>query len=117
MDLHMTRGLEVTRLIGAVAAPDRGPRGLLARRNSGFVTGAGAVELGAIERGHAVGVCLDVSGPLQQSHVFLQVPHHSPCPGATVFIAGFAVASSSERAHLCGCVVHFAHRLKPSYRR
>ena len=73
LDLHVSPGLAITQLIGSVAALDRGPQGLLARVGSGLLHSNNAVELNIVERGQAVGVCLDVAAPLAQPHAHVQV--------------------------------------------
>lgn len=73
MDIHISRGLEVTQLIGSVAALDRGPSGLIAKGASGFLHGNEAVELNVIERGQAVGVCIDVVQPMMHPAAYIQV--------------------------------------------
>ena len=73
MDVHTSKGLEVTQLIGSVAALDRGPSGLIARGSGGLMHSNEAVELNVIERGQAVGICMDVVEPLTRPFAHVQV--------------------------------------------
>ena len=73
LDLHLSRELKVVEIIGAVAALDRGPGGLLAQSQSVFLHSNDAVELGMVERGQAVGICFDVQTQILTPHVYFQV--------------------------------------------
>ena len=78
LDMHTTRGLQATQFIGLVNMLDRGPKGVIAQGGgSGFVHSNDAVEINGVERGQAVGICLEVANVLEKPHAHIQVK--PPC--------------------------------------